>query len=570
MPRILLILSALLYTFCTSAQRADYFCTEADKCRMEEDYASAMELYRHCLDINPECAQAYHYLGIIYQYLHQDSLGLEMIKKSCQLDKENPWYLETLATMYLRKQNTDEATVILEQMAKIKKNNTGILFHLASIYINSGQTAKAIEVLNKIELKEGKTPQVSLQKHKLYMSKEDKDSAFMELQALCDEFPHDMNFQILMANQYQATGDMDKAIYIYNKVEEREPTNINLHLAWLAYYNETKQEDKYTFLRDSLLFDKNCGNELRIALLKSYIEDAVMDSTKTSLVTHAFDSLLARPQESADILTLKAAYQMYNKESDEKIAQTMRQMLDVEPGNEFALSHLMQYYAPRRDYKALEDICRRGVNHHPEELLYTYYLGITLTQQDKTTDAMDILRQGLLTRPENANPEVISDIFSAIGDLYYQSQKTEEAFAAYDSALVYKEDNISCLNNYAYYLSLRSEQLDKAEEMSYRTIKAEPDNITYLDTYAWILFMKEDYTGARIYMNRVADPEKAEIDILSQPMLMGNILEHAGDIHYMCGDKDTALRFWHMAAEKKDSTCTAALKNKIKRKKYIK
>ena len=75
-----------------------------------------------------------------------------------------------------------------------------------------------------------------------------------------------------------------------------------------------------------------------------------------------------------------------------------------------------------------------------------------------------------------------------------------EAYAAYDSSLVYNPSNIGALNNYAYYLSVERRDLDKAEEMSYKTVKAEPNNSTYLDTYAWILFEKGNYAEARIYI----------------------------------------------------------------------
>lgn len=570
MRLFLLILFALLCNDLYSQTAFDYFYMEAEKCRLDGKYSAAMELYKHCLDINPDSPSAIHNLGILYTYLRQDSIGTAMIKRSCELDQQNPWYLETLASMYLNKRNIDEAIPVLERMAKLQTKRIDILSQLASMYKSTGQTDKAINILNKIEIQEGKSLQLSLEKHMLYIAKEEKDSAFMELQSLCNEYPHDMNYQVVMANQYQVAGDMDKANEIYDKVRSKDPTNINLHLARLAYFEDSGQEDNYTTLRDSLLYDRSTGSDLRVALLKTYIEDAQRDSTKTPFVEQAFDSLLSQPQEDVQILTLKAAYQMFSNAKEEKVTETLHKMLEVEPGNEFALPRLLQYYAIRRDYMALEDICRRGVNYHPEELLYAYYLGITLVQQDKNKEAVDILQQGLLTRTDEASSETVSDMYASLGDLYFQMERPEKAFAAYDSALVYVEDNISCLNNYAYYLSLRNEQLEKAEEMSYRTIKAEPDNITYLDTYAWILFMKKDYTSARIYIDRVAKPEKTDEELMSEEMLQGNLLEHAGDIHIMCGEQDTALRFWRLAQQKKDGTCTPSLNKKIKQKKYIK
>ena len=110
-----------------------------------------------------------------------------------------------------------------------------------------------------------------------------------------------------------------------------------------------------------------------------------------------------------------------------------------------------------------------------------------------------------------------------MGDILHQQGQAEEAFAAYDSCLVWKEDNIGCLNNYAYYLSERGERLSKAEEMSYKTIKAEPKNSTYLDTYAWILYMEKRYAEAKIYIEQA-------VQNLDEGQDNSVILEHADKI----------------------------------------
>lgn len=565
---ILLLFSGTLF----AQTKFDYFYLEAEKSRLAGDYASAWELYQHCLDINPQAAEAVYNQGLMKLFLRQDSLevGIGMLKQACELDSLNPWYLETLATIYLNAHKTPEAIPYLEKLAKSQTKRTDVLSQLASIYRDDGHTDKAIEVLNRIEMQEGKSVQLSMEKFTLYMSKEEEDSAFMELQSLCDEFPHDLNYRVIMANQYQQTGNTEKAMEIYNEVKQKDAHNLNLLLAMMNYYRTTKDNERFVQLRDSLLFDEGNTNELRVALMRDYIDEAIQDSTKRDGMLLTFDSLLARPQKDAQLLMLKAAYLTYAKAGDDKVAQLMKQVLEVEPGNQMALSHLLQYYAPKNNLVAIEDICRKGVNYHPEELAYAYYLGVSLYQQDKKKEAVEAFLQGLRTKTEEAQPALVSDMYAVLGDLYYQENKPLEAFAAYDSALVYKDDNISCLNNYAYYLSLRNEQLDKAEEMSYRTIKAEPDNITYLDTYAWILFMKKDYTNARIYMDRVVNPNFTDEEILKVEDLQGNLIEHAGDIYAECGSLDKALRYWNLALQKKDNTCTPLIKKKIKKKKYIK
>ena len=155
-----------------------------------------------------------------------------------------------------------------------------------------------------------------------------------------------------------------------------------------------------------------------------------------------------------------------------------------------------------------------------------------------------------------------------MGDIYHQKGKNAEAYAAYDSSLVYNPDNIGTMNNYAYFLSVERKSLDKAEEMSYRTVKAEPSNATFLDTYAWILFEKGKYTEARIYMEQALQNEQNPSRVL---------LEHAGDIYYMAGQKEKALEYWKKAdakpVEKNEEAPSEKdkqrLKQKIAQKKYI-
>lgn len=568
---VLVVLATLPALTCSRAQTTfDYFYLEAEKCRLADDYSSALDLYRHCLHLNPEAPQALYNIGLLYLYLRSDSIATAYIRKACDHDADNPYYLETLAALYLNKRDAEASIPVLEKMATLQPRRSDILSQLAQLYRSVDATDKAIGALNRIELLEGASPQLTIEKFRLYKEKGSLDSAFVQLEALCEDSPHDMNLRIIVGNQYMQAGDTAKALQIYDEVRQKEPSNMGLQLSTMDYLRDAGQDEQYNRMRDSLLFLPDAPTQLRVLMLQSYIADAQRDSTYTPRLEAAFDSLLAQPQQDAQILLMKAAYQVYSKQPQEELMQTMRSVLEVEPGNETALRELLSFYAEKADEKGVEDISRRGLNYHPEEIAYAYYLGMALAEQKKMPEAVEILQQGLRARTEEVNPRLVSNVFGVLGDIYHQQHQEDLAFAAYDSALVCWEDNIMCLNNYAYYLSLREQQLDLAEEMSYKTIRQEPYNPTYLDTYAWILFKKEDFTHAREYINKVVDPEKPDNEILADSLLMGNIIEHAGDIHACCGDIDTALRLWKLAIRKDDATCTPQLRKKLKRKKYIK
>jgi tetratricopeptide (TPR) repeat protein len=148
-----------------------------------------------------------------------------------------------------------------------------------------------------------------------------------------------------------------------------------------------------------------------------------------------------------------------------------------------------------------------------------------------------------------------------MGDILYSKGLEEEAMAAYDSWLQWKDDNIACLNNYAYYLSVKGRKLQKAEQMSYKTVKEEPKNSTYLDTYAWILFMQERYAEAKIYIDQAIACDTDSVQ-------SGVIIEHAGDIYAMNGDIGKAVEYWQKALDA--GVDSPLLPRKIRERKFIK
>ena len=234
-------------------------------------------------------------------------------------------------------------------------------------------------------------------------------------------------------------------------------------------------------------------------------------------------------------------------------------VLQIAPDQASARLKLVQQAWEEEDDDRIVSLCRQARQYNPEEMVFYYYQGMAYYRQQDVDRALEAFRNGLGVINADSSPEIVSDFYAVLGDLLHQKGRVSEAFAAYDSCLQWKPDNIGCLNNYAYYLSLQNQRLDEAERMSYVTVKAEPRNATYLDTYAWILFMQERYTEARVYIDQA----------LQNDSLPGAvILEHAGDIHALCGDMEEAVIQWEKALA--DDPQNKLLRKKIKRKKYMK
>lgn len=568
MKVFVVILATLLCQLSLAQTRLDYFMAEAAKSRMQGQWSKAMELYSHCLQIDSCSAEALYQLGRISFYLRQDSAGLEYLHKAVDLDPDNTYYIEPLAAILLRQGCEDDALPLLEHISKLQSNRSDVLSHLASIYSKTGRLEDAISTLDRLEMLEGKMSQLSNEKFSLYMEMGDSVKAFAELQSLCDEYPADLSYKIDMAYCYQQLGDYEKALQMYDEIRAIDPANVPLQMAMLDYYLSQGMDSLYDATRDSILYAPETETAKRVVLIQQMVQRMSPDSADTEQIIKRFERVLQLDSTNVELLTMYAAFLDYRQKPQEMIQSVMSRVLLVEPDNEMATQWLLQYYASRKDYFSLEEICRRGVNYHPKDLVYPYFLGMIMLERNNNAEALEVLDRGIRLRSEDTRLALVSDAFTVKGDVFYKMGKHADAFLQYDSALVYNKDNVLCLNNYAYYLSLRNEYLDKAEEMSYRTIKAEPDNRTYLDTYAWILFMQAKYEQAQEYIDKVVPRDSSEQFLMTDLYTSTAILEHAGDIAWMNGDAERATYLWQLAVRRGDDEVTPILRKKAKKRKY--
>jgi tetratricopeptide (TPR) repeat protein len=273
------------------------------------------------------------------------------------------------------------------------------------------------------------------------------------------------------------------------------------------------------------------------------------------------------PQQDADMALFCATYMNLKKMPQDSIKVVLEQALDIAPDNAAARLQLVSYAWQAEDRDRVIALCRDARQYNPDEMAFYYYQGIAYYQKEQLDDALNAFQNGIDVITDQSDPAIVSDFYAVMGDIMHQKGMDREAFAAYDSCLVWKEDNIGCLNNYAYYLSELGRELNKAEQMSYRTIKAEPKNATYLDTYAWILFMQQRYSEAKIYIDQTMQCDSDTSAVL---------LEHAGDIYYHCGDKEKAVALWQQALDRASENSEIkgdrrqVLIRKIKHKKYLK
>lgn len=546
-------------------RKYDTYFLEAMLQRHKGNHTAAFNLLTRCQQLDSTASETYFFLAQYYTEMKQQDRAFDYYRRAAQLEPDNPTYMETLAQAYIGKERYAEAVDVVERLYETDKSRQELLEMLYKLHVQQRDYQKAVDVLNRMEAIDGKSERISLSKSSLYLQLNQQEEAMREVKALSEQYPNDLNYRTLYANTLMMGGTdetEDHRLQAYNILKgvlAEEPDNYRAQAALRNYYMGERDTLRADSMTRSILLNSQTAIDDKVALLRQEIGYSEANGGDSTQVLALFREILAQPNPDADMAEFCAAYMDLKKMPRDSVAAMLELALRLAPDKASARLQLVQYAWEDNNKQRVIELCRDARQYNPDEMAFYYYQGISYYQLDDNDHALEAFQNGISVITNESKPAIVSDFYSIMGDLLHQKGRANEAFAAYDSCLQWKPDNIGCLNNYAYYLSELGTDLDRAEQMSHQTIMAEPRNGTYLDTYAWILFMQKRYSEARIYIDQAVLNDSARNSV---------ILEHAGDIYALNDDMEKALDYW-MKAQQLDPK-NKVLNRKIKRKKYLK
>ena len=418
-----------------------------------------------------------------------------------------------------------------------------------------------LEVINRIEQVDGESEDLTLSKVRVYELMNKPENAHKALKELADNHPYDINYQIMLGNWLLQNNKADEAYGIFTKALKEEANNPYAQSLLYDYYKQHGDSAKAADMMEKILVSTEQSIENKLQFVREAIKENEQHGGDSIKMLSLFNRMIAASPEETDIRELEVAYMKMKKFPTATIDSTLTSLLNIAPDNASARFQLLQNKWSSDDWDSIIALSEPGTQYNPEEMVFYYFTGLAYYQKGEDDKALTFFQKGVAEINDKSSSDIVSDFYCIMGDILFKKGKATEAFAAYDSCLQWKPDNISCLNNYAYYLSLNNQNLKKAEEMSVKTIQAEPTSTTYLDTYAWILFLEGRYEEAKMYIDQAISNDSTDES-------SADVYEHAGDIHAMAGDIDKAVEYWKQA--QKCGGESKILTRKIKQRKYIK
>lgn len=541
-------------------KRFDYFFLEAVRQQNAGKLTAAFDLLEHARSINPNAAEVYYYESMFQTMMKRDSLALANMEKAVELNPDNQTYAEQLAQYYIANQQYDKAISAYELLYAHNHDNTDALRILVQLYQQKKDFPNMLSTIERLETEEGESEQLALSKMRVYEMMGDQKAAYNSLKDLADKHPLDMVYRVMLGNWLMQNDRQKEAYKYFIDVLKEEPDNAYAESSLYDYYNATHQEALARQMLDRILMGDNTPVDTKIVMMRAFIQDNEAHGGDSTQVLSLFDKVLAVPKPEEHIAELRAAYMSLKKMPQDSVNAAYMKVLDIAPDNAGARLQLVQSLWNAKKYDEVIAMTDQAQAYNPEEMVFYYFGGMAHYLKGDEESTLSTFKKGIAQVNDKSSPDLVSDLYMIMGDILNKKGLEKESFAAYDSCLHYKDDNVPALNNYAYYMSVNGKNLHQAEQMSFKTIKAEPKNGTYLDTYAWILFMEERYHEAKIYIDQAV----ANLDSTQNN---NTVIEHAGDIYAMNGLTEEAMKFWQRSYDAGNKSDAVELK--LKNKRYI-
>lgn len=505
------------------------------KAKSLEDYEEALGYFEKCITIDDTKALPFYESAKINKEAGRYSIAVEQVKKAIKLNSNNRWYLLLHAEILFSKQDFKNSAIQYKKLITLEPGNEELYFKLSDIYIYSNNFDKAIEIYNDLQKYKGVDKTLSMQKHKLYRERNNIQGAINELVVVLNEFPDDVEILEILSELYLLNDQKEQAFELFKRLSVLTPNKGRIHLTLADYYRENGENHK-SFQELKLAFKSTKLNiDTKVRILISYYQLITINEEMKGQAYELANLLIKTHPEDLKARAVFADI-LYTDNQYQKAKEQYLHVLEKDKSKSQVWSQVLFIQAEQQDFEGMIQTSKEALEYFPLEPLFYYFNGVSNKWFKDYEASIKSLERGIEFVVENE--KLLLEFYISLADVYHLVKENNSSDEFYEKALNIDPNNLLVLNNYSYYLSLRKTNLKKAKEMSFRCNELEPENGTYQDTYAWVLYQLKEYKSAKKWLLKalINGGEKSAV-----------VVEHYGDVLYKLGEKNEAINQWEKA-----------------------
>lgn len=518
-----------------------------------ENFKQAAELFNRVLQIDPANDASMYELANLQKMQNNYAAVRPLLEKAVTVNPDNEWYWIALADSYERNNDIGKLENVFNELIRLNPDKPDYYFDKANAMFLQKRYDEALKLYDKVEDLAGISDELIANRQKIYLKQGNVNKAAAALEKLIADNPGQVRYYLMLAEIYNSNNLNDKAVVVLEKAKKLDPGNGMIHLALADIYRDKKNyESSFDELEKAFAIpDVDIEQKIRIVL--GYLPKFPEANAKASALELSKILTVAHPQSDK-------AFAIYGDMllQNEKIAEAKaayRRSISLNNQSYVVQEQLVRIELGENDIDGAIKDGENALSYFPNQAWMNYLVGVAWQQKKDYNKAIGYLKN--TTSLEAQDKDLLSQCYSALGDCYHAIRDNKNSDAAYEKALEFNPKNAFTLNNYAYYLSLRNEQLEKAAQMSKYSNELMVNTASFEDTYAWILFKQKNYAGAKLWIEKSLQHDKES---------SATKTEHYGDILFFIGDTNGATQNW--AKAKAQGGASPVLERKINEKKY--
>jgi len=510
--------------------------------------------FKEVIQIDPQNDAALYELASIYHDQEENVSAEKYARDAVTVNTTNKWYWLLLADIYKKTRNYEQLSMVFTDLIHLDPDNADYYFDKANSLYLLNKNKEAEGIYNEIEAKFGVSNELISGRQRLYQKTGSIEKATAEAEKLIKANPTEIRNYLTLSGIYEKAGNITKAIEVLENAKSVNTSNAYLSLSLYELYSKQEKHDAAYAELKAAFQNPGLQAEPKIGILAALFSKLKNQTNQQQQALELGKILTETHPGEARAFALNAEILYRNNQMDDA-QKNLRKSLELNNQTFSAWEELLRIGLSKADYKAVISDGEEALSIFPNQASLYYYTSIGYIQSNQQEKAVSYLKNAIALQVEEK--EFLSQIYSSLGDAYNSLKKFKESDDAYENALAANPGNFYALNNYAYYLSLRGEKLQKASEMALKANELKPNNASFEDTYAWVLFRNKKFADALVWIQKAIENNKSS----------GVLYEHHGDILWNLGQKESALEKWRKARELGERSDT--LEKKINEKKYI-
>ena len=507
------------------------------KLSLTNDREKAIQQFEILLSEFPENAPGKFELSKLYAASNNFPRGIELMNQAIKIDPANIWYKILLCDLYEASGDPKKLIELLEIVIKKEPLKQEFYERLVNAYLSDNKPEEAVKTLDLMAKEFGNTEELGLKKYNIYLQAGNTKEAAEELESVISKNPEKAQNYYLLAEMFYKENKTDKATEVLSRLEKVLPNDEYVCFTLAEYYRKANKQDLFIEAFERGIQNKFVSADTKVQYLLAFYPVNDINETNKDNITRLTNSLAQMYPENNKVLLLNADISYFFKDFVQADKDYQKLIL-ADSSMYYPWERLLVCKSQLNDSIGLADAAQRAADLFPYQPFPLFFQGLEKLQKKEYAEAIKILENGekLLT---DESIEAIQ-FYSSLGDAWNALQNHEKSDYYYEKALAIDSLNNYVLNNFSYYLALRGEKLAKALRMSAKTVKSEPYNATYLDTYGWVLYKSERLKEAK--------------DILEKAVLLnktpdGTVYEHFGDVLFKLGSIEEAIKNWELAKQ---------------------